>query len=144
MAELLRGDDTGQFQLLTLARALALGRLLGFENEAFALVAVDPSGGRRAACMAEGDGPLEDIVAENRVLALEIGLRQAERGGQPLDEELGIRHFRTARRFRIGDELLQRSLVDIPHRRRDAMNPGPIQGPIARPMRRRIGGRGKR
>ncbi|MDP4539032.1 hypothetical protein Q9K01_05265 [Qipengyuania sp. DY56-A-20] len=144
MAQLLRGGDTGQFQLLALARPLALGRLLGFEDEALALVAVDAPGGHRAAGMAEGDGSLEDIVAEHRVLTLEIGLRQAERGGQPLDEELGIRHFRPARRFCIGDELLQRCVVGVPHGPRDAMKLGPTQGAIARPLRRRIGWRGKR
>ena len=86
---------------------LALGGLLGFEDEAAALVAIDAAGRTRAVEVAEGDVAFKDVVVEARLLARELRLGQPERAGQPLDKQLIIGHLRAAGRLDVPNQLFQ-------------------------------------
>ena len=115
VALLQRGFQPGQRQLIGFDRLPALGGLLGLQDEAAALVAIDAPGRTRPVRMAEGDVAFEHIVVEPRFLAREGGLGQPERAGEPFDEQLVIGQFRSARRLRIGDERCETRGIDGRH-----------------------------
>ena len=87
--------------------AVALGRLLGFEHEAMALVAIDAARRCRAIGMLEGDIAFEDAIVPRGIVLGHIGLREAKRMTESGDEELVVRQFRAARGLGLGDEGLK-------------------------------------
>ena len=73
-----------------------LGGLFGLQDEAIALVQVDPAPGRRAIVKLVVDAPFEDVVVFFVFLFRRIGRIQTEQGAQTNDEGLKIRDFRAA------------------------------------------------
>lgn len=105
--ELLCGLESRKRQLLALHRLLPLRRLLGLQNEAALLVAVDAPGGASAIRMVEGYVSLEHVIVEPRFLAGKFRLRQPQSPSQPLNEQLIIGHFRAAGRRYVRNQLFQ-------------------------------------
>lgn len=80
----------GQHRLIPTVRRRSLAGLLGFEDEALAVIQIDVAAGHAAVGMADLDPALEHVGVAPGVVAGRLRLRQVQRGAQLGQEDLPV------------------------------------------------------
>jgi hypothetical protein len=108
-------EDVEIVLALVCRRPVSLAALLGLQDEAVPLVAIDPAKALRAIAIVLEHAAFEHVIVVRIVGAAAGGRIDAKNAAQAVDEALRIGEFRPARIAPVGDEFLD--FGRFPHHR---------------------------